>query len=98
MTDKTTLGADEVAAEGLSDWTFVNDTLHASFETGDFATGLRLVNKVGEAAESANHHPDLLLTYPKVEVTLTSHDAGGVTSRDISMAHQISGFASEVIA
>ena len=97
MSDKTTLGADEVAGEGLSDWTFENDTLHARFETGDFATGLRLVNKIGEAAESANHHPDVLLTYPNVDVTLTSHDAGGVTSRDVAMANTISGFAAEEI-
>ncbi len=60
-------------------------------------TGLRLVNRIGGAAESANHHPDLVLTYPHVEVTLTSHDAGGVTSRDISMARTISGFAAEEI-
>ena len=95
MTDKTTLDADQVAAERLSDWTFEDDALHATFETGDFATGLRLVNRIGEAAESANHHPDLVLTYPKVEVTLTSHDAGGVTSRDVDMARTISGFAAE---
>jgi 4a-hydroxytetrahydrobiopterin dehydratase len=56
-------------------------------------SGLRLVNQIGDAAESANHHPDLLLTYPKVEVTLTSHDAGGVTSRDIAMARTISDLA-----
>jgi 4a-hydroxytetrahydrobiopterin dehydratase len=93
MSDKTTLSADQVAGEGLADWTFVNDTLHATFETGDFATGLRLVNQIGDAAEAANHHPDILLTYPKVEVTLTSHDAGGVTSRDVSMARTISGYA-----
>jgi len=93
MTDKNTLTADDVAGEGLSDWRFVNDTLHATFETGDFTSGLRLVNRIGDAAESANHHPDVLLTYPKVEVTLTSHDAGGVTSRDVSMAREISTLA-----
>jgi 4a-hydroxytetrahydrobiopterin dehydratase len=93
MTDTTTLSAEQVAGEGLTDWTFVNDTLHASFATGDFATGLRLVNRIGDAAESANHHPDIVLTYPKVEVSLTSHDAGGVTSRDVSMARSISAMA-----
>ena len=95
MSDKTTLGADEVATEGLSDWRFEDDALHAHFETGDYASGLRLVNRIGGAAESANHHPDLVLTYPHVEVTLTSHDAGGVTSRDIAMARTISDFAAE---
>jgi 4a-hydroxytetrahydrobiopterin dehydratase len=93
MTDKTTLSADDVAGEGLDDWTFEDDALHAQFDTGDFATGLRLVNRIGEAAEAANHHPDVVLTYPSVEVTLTSHDAGGVTSRDVAMARKVSEFA-----
>ena len=93
MTDKTTLSAEQVAGEGLSDWTFVNDTLHATFETGKFVTGLSLVNKIGEAAESANHHPDVRIKTHKVEATLTSHDAGGVTSRDVDMARRISELA-----
>jgi 4a-hydroxytetrahydrobiopterin dehydratase len=95
MTDKTTLSADEVAAEGLDGWTFEDDCLRARFETGDFVTGLRLVNRIGEAAEAANHHPDLDLRYPTVAVTLTSHDAGGVTGRDVAMARRISQLAAD---
>ena len=94
MTDST-LTADQFAQEGLSDWTWRDDAIHAHLETGDFATGLRLVNRIGEAAEAMNHHPDLDLRYPHLDVTLSSHDAGGVTARDVALARQISQFATE---
>jgi 4a-hydroxytetrahydrobiopterin dehydratase len=92
MTDST-LTADQFAQEGLSDWTWRDDAIHAHLETGDFATGLRLVNRIGEAAEAMNHHPDLDLRYPHLDVTLSSHDVGGVTDRDVKLARAISEFA-----
>jgi 4a-hydroxytetrahydrobiopterin dehydratase len=86
----------DVEAEGLRDWRLLYDTLHARFRTGNFVTGLELVNRIGAAAEQANHHPDIDLSYPRVEVRLTSHDVGGVTSRDIRLARRISGLAAEL--
>ena len=70
MTDDSTLTADQFAEAGLPDWTWRDDAIHAHLETGDFATGLRLVNLIGEAAESMNHHPDLDLRYPHLDVKL----------------------------
>lgn len=93
MTDDSTLGPDVIEAEGLSDWQWRDDALHARFATGDFATGLRLVNLVGESAEAMNHHPDVDLRYPHVDVTISSHDAGGVTERDVRLARTISEHA-----
>ncbi|MDP2772959.1 MAG: VOC family protein, partial [Nocardioides sp.] len=61
--------------------------------TGDFATGLALVNEIGAAADELDHHPDVDLTYPSVTVRLTSHDVGGVTSRDVELARRISSAA-----
>jgi 4a-hydroxytetrahydrobiopterin dehydratase len=92
MTDST-LTAEQFAQEGLSDWTWRDDAIHAHLETGDFATGLRLVNRIGEAAEAMNHHPDLDLRYPHLDVTLSSHDVGGVTDRDVQLARAISEYA-----
>jgi 4a-hydroxytetrahydrobiopterin dehydratase len=92
MTD-TTLTAEQFADEGLAEWTWRDEAIHARFETGDFATGLRLVNRIGEAAEAMNHHPDLDLRYPHLDVTLSSHDVGGVTERDVRLARSISEFA-----
>ncbi|SFS15084.1 pterin-4-alpha-carbinolamine dehydratase [Agrococcus baldri] len=84
----------DIAAAGLDDWRHADGALHARYASGDFAAGLELVNRIGESAEAADHHPDITLTYPAVEVTLSSHDAGGVTARDIRMARAISEHAS----
>ncbi|WP_306231737.1 4a-hydroxytetrahydrobiopterin dehydratase [Agrococcus beijingensis] len=90
---KQQLTASEIADAGLTGWRHVDDTLTARFRTGSFATGLELVNRVGASAEAANHHPDVQLTYGAVEVTLTSHDAGGVTGRDLRLAREVSEHA-----
>ncbi|ANE03177.1 4a-hydroxytetrahydrobiopterin dehydratase [Corynebacterium crudilactis] len=74
-------------------WTFANDQLNAHFATGDFATGVKFINRIAASAEEANHHPDLLLSYSFVEITLTSHDVGHVTERDISLARIIDAHA-----
>ncbi|MFB0836131.1 4a-hydroxytetrahydrobiopterin dehydratase [Arthrobacter halodurans] len=85
----------QVLESGLDDWRLLAQALHARFRTKDFASGLRFVNAVGEAAEAANHHPDLTLTYPLVDVKLSSHDAGGITQRDVDLARTVSGIARE---
>jgi 4a-hydroxytetrahydrobiopterin dehydratase len=101
MSDTTTdpkarLSHDQILEAGLDDWRKVLDRLKARFRTGDFATGVALVDRIGAAADEANHHPDVQLTYPEVIVTLSSHDVGGITSRDVDLARRISGFAAEL--
>lgn len=87
------LTPEQVAAAGLEGWQQLDDTLRARFATGDFATGLELVNRIGAAAEARQHHPDLTLSYPAVEVSLSSHDVGGLTDRDLELAREISAIA-----
>jgi len=94
--DTTTLTRTQVAAEGLADWEWMVGAIEARYDTGGFATGLELVNRIGAAAEDADHHPDLTLTWPYVHARLVSHDAGGVTSRDVSLARRISEIAAEL--
>ncbi|MDX6375050.1 MAG: 4a-hydroxytetrahydrobiopterin dehydratase [Nocardioidaceae bacterium] len=98
MTDpKQTLRYHEVQAEeGLDDWRFFLMRLHSRFKTGSFVKGLELVTRITEAAEEANHHPDVVLTYPQVDVDLSSHDVHGVTSRDLDLARRISAIAAEL--
>ena len=101
MSDATTdpkarLSHDEILEAGLDDWRKVLNRLRARFRTGDFATGVALVDRIGAAADEADHHPDVSLTYPEVIVTLSSHDVGGITSRDVDLARRISGFAAEL--
>ncbi len=93
---KQVLSFPEVEAAGLRDWRCLNGVLHARFATGDFVTGLELVNRIGGFAEEANHHPDLELQYPHVAVKLVSHDVSGITSRDVDLARRISAAADDL--
>ncbi|HET7399480.1 MAG TPA: 4a-hydroxytetrahydrobiopterin dehydratase [Intrasporangium sp.] len=90
-----TLSITQILDAHLDDWRKLAQALHARFRTGDFATGLRFVTAVGAAAEEANHHPDVTLTYPYVDVRLFSHDASGITQRDLRLARRISDIARE---
>ena len=83
----------QVLDAGLDDWRKLAQALHARFLTGDFVTGLRFVTAVTDAAERANHHPDVTLTYPFVDVKLVSHDVDQVTQRDVDLARQITEIA-----
>ncbi|TFD63455.1 VOC family protein [Cryobacterium ruanii] len=67
--------------------------LHATFRTKDFASALELVNRIGEVAEKLNHHPDVRLGYGTVSLVVTSHDAGGVTARDLDLAARVQQIA-----
>jgi 4a-hydroxytetrahydrobiopterin dehydratase len=92
----TTLTAAQIQHEGLADWVLVVRALEARYETNGFATGLELVARIGAAAEEADHHPDVTLTWPTVLVRLWSHDSRGVTERDIALARRISAIAQEL--
>jgi 4a-hydroxytetrahydrobiopterin dehydratase len=96
MATSETLSFADVEAAGLSDWRQLFEALRTRFLTGSFETGLRLVNRIGELAEEADHHPDVDLRYPHVNVTLFSHDVFGVTSRDVDLARRISAAAAEL--
>lgn len=86
---------DALDAAGLTDWQGLPEIIAARFLTGSFTAGLALTNAIGEAAEAANHHPDLTLTYPYLDVHLTTHDAGAVTDADLALASRISALAAE---
>lgn len=77
-------------------WHLFVGSLHAHFDTGDFARGVELVRRVGEAADAANHHPDVDLRYGYVAIALLSHDVSAVTERDLDMAAQISAIAADL--
>lgn len=91
----TKLTGKQIADEGLDGWAHLVDGLQTRIETGDFATGLAVVNAIGAAAEEMNHHPDLNLRYGSVDVRVTSHDEHGVTDRDVRLARAISAIAIE---
>lgn len=85
------------SSPGTGAWSVDGAVATATFETGDFATGLTLVQRIGDLAEAANHHPDIDLRYPQVTVRLTSHDIEALSQRDADLAGQISAAAGDVI-
>ena len=86
------LGADEVdaalAEQGLR-WTREGDELVTSVKLHDFKAALAFVNAVGEAAEAANHHPDIDIRWNTVRLALSTHSAGGLTLLDLALAGAI---------
>ncbi len=90
-----TLTVPQILDAGLDDWRLLAQALHARFLTGSFTAGLEFVTAVTEAAEAANHHPDVTLTYPLVDLQLISHDVGHVTNRDLKLARTISALAAD---
>src|SRR5215207_9565411 len=80
----TTLKPAQFADEGLTDWVWLVRGIEARYETGGFARGLELVNRIGAAAEEAGHLPDVTLTWPPVHVRLFSNDVAAITERDVA--------------
>ena len=92
----TVLTASEIdlALQNLPGWSRTgSSSIERVFQFGDFVQAMKFVNQIADAAEAANHHPDILINYNKVTLTLVSHDSGGVTQRDIRMAGKINEVA-----
>ncbi|HEY6252835.1 MAG TPA: 4a-hydroxytetrahydrobiopterin dehydratase [Candidatus Angelobacter sp.] len=77
------------ALGSLAGWQRQGKAIQRVFEFPDFKAAMQFVTKVADAAEQANHHPDIDIRYNKVTTALISHDSGGVTQRDIKMAKRI---------
>jgi 4a-hydroxytetrahydrobiopterin dehydratase len=73
----------------LNGWTGGGDAIRKQYVFEDFAAAMTFVNRVAELAEEADHHPDIDIRYNKVTLVLSTHSAGGLTSKDITLAQQI---------
>jgi len=76
-------------ARDLPHWLYIDNHLVRICKTTGWKATLMVVNTIGHLAEAAWHHPDLAVSYAKVEIRLQSHDAGGITTRDFELAHMI---------
>ena len=86
--------ADIAAALEGSQWRREGSEIVREWKFADFRAALDFVNRVGEAAEQANHHPDVLLhSYNRVRLRLSTHSAGGLTQSDFALADTIDGLA-----
>jgi 4a-hydroxytetrahydrobiopterin dehydratase len=70
----------------VPDWQIESGELVRTFLFKDFRASLAFVNKVGDLAEAAGHHPDIDIRYNKVRLALVTHDAGGITQKDFDLA------------
>jgi len=73
----------------LAGWTRGGRAIEKTYRFADFRAALAFVNRVAELAERQQHHPDIAIHYSEVTLTLWSHDAGGVTARDVKLAEAI---------
>ena len=78
---------------GLDGWSRRGDAIAKRFELGDFKGSVDFVNRLTPAAEEMNHHPDLAISWSKVDVSITSHSAGGLTESDFELAKKIDSLA-----
>jgi len=81
------------ALASLSGWQRNGGAIQRVFRFPDFKLAMQFVNKVADAAELVNHHPDIDIRYNTVTMALVSHDSGGVTQRDVRMAETINKIA-----
>jgi 4a-hydroxytetrahydrobiopterin dehydratase len=75
--------------QSLDGWSVQESVLTKTFEFDGYAKGVMFAAGAGALADALDHHPDLLLTYQKVKVSLTTHDAGGLTEYDFELARRI---------
>jgi 4a-hydroxytetrahydrobiopterin dehydratase len=77
----------------LSGWSIENDALVKTFSFEDFVQSMQFVNRLGIAAETAQHHPDIDIRYSRVTVALSTHDSGGITEKDFALAQEADAVA-----
>jgi len=84
----------KVALRRLNDWTFFGNAVHKTYTFRGFKAAIAFVNRMAEEASGAGHHPDIEIHYNRVIVSLSTHDEGGVTEKDLALAEAIDGVAS----
>ena len=72
----------------MANWSELNGSIQRTYQFADFVAAMAFVNKVAEIAEAKQHHPDILIRYNKVTLTLSTHDAGGITDKDFDFASE----------
>lgn len=83
----------EQSLEGLPGWTREGDSIKREFKFEDFQASVDFVNRITPPAEEMNHHPDIAISWNKVECTLSTHSEGGLTENDFELAGRIDALA-----
>ena len=77
-------------------WTHEGNELVRVIDTATYAQGVELTLQIANLADAMNHHPEIALTYSQVRISVSSHDVGAVTGRDIVFAHAANTLISEI--
>jgi 4a-hydroxytetrahydrobiopterin dehydratase len=83
------LSDDEIEAQLPEGWDREGDEIARTFEFDSYLDGVGFASAAGGLAEDAWHHPEITISYAEVEVRLTTHDAGGITKKDIALAERL---------
>lgn len=83
----------DAGLERLSEWSRTGESIQRTFAFADFMAAMAFVHRVAERAEEVQHHPDILIRWNKVTLTLSTHDAGGLTEKDLALAAECDEFA-----
>ena len=78
---------------GMEGWEVRDGALEKSYDRGDFDGSMAFVNGVAEAANAADHHPDISISWNTVDLTLSTHSEGGLTENDFELATRIDSLA-----
>lgn len=70
-------------------WELQDGAISRTFQFPDFTTAMAFVNRVAELAEALNHHPDILITYNTVKLSVFTHSEGGLTEKDFQLARKV---------
>jgi 4a-hydroxytetrahydrobiopterin dehydratase len=81
------------ALAGLPGWQRDGEAITTTYAMDTFPAAVELVRRAATSAEAANHHPDIDVRHRRVTFRLTTHDAGGLTQRDVNLARRIQGHA-----
>lgn len=76
--------------KGAPGWGYIDGRLRSQFQTLNFSNGVAFINQIAKVADDMNHHPDVLLTYPRVTIDIYTHDVEGITEFDFELARKIS--------
>ena len=79
----------EANLKGLSDWTIKDEKLHRELKFKNFVQAWGFMTQIAILAQEMDHHPEWSNVYNKVSITLTTHDAGGLTAKDVALAEGI---------
>ena len=83
----------EQKLEEYSDWSLSGDSIQRTVSFESFQGAMEFVNRIADLAESLQHHPDIMIRYNKVTLTLSTHDAGGLTERDFQFAREADAYS-----